>query len=90
MHSETNMAGPGAVTWLQEQWAAVAQLRKTVPVRGFTWYGFVNHVDWDTELQEDNGRENDCGLVSLARVPNATAGAYRRLIKTPLTAAGPS
>jgi beta-glucosidase/6-phospho-beta-glucosidase/beta-galactosidase len=82
MHSETNMAGPGAVAWLEEQWAEVDRLRQVVPVRGFTWYGFVNHVDWDTELQEDNGRENDCGLVSLARVPNATYAAYQRLIRT--------
>jgi beta-glucosidase/6-phospho-beta-glucosidase/beta-galactosidase len=82
MHSETNMAGAGAVAWLHEQWAEVDRLRQTVPVRGFTWYGFINHVDWDTELQEDNGRENECGLVSLARVPNATYAAYQRLIRT--------
>ena len=80
VHAETNMAGDRAVEWLREQWAEVKRLRDDVPVRGFTWYGFVNHVDWDTELLEDNGRENTCGLVSLDRVPNATHAAYRELI----------
>ena len=80
IHAETNMAGPGAVGWLQEQWAEVNRVRETLPIRGFTWYGFINHVDWDTELLEDNGRENTCGLVSLDRVPNATHAAYRKLI----------
>jgi hypothetical protein len=82
MHAETNMAGEGAVDWLREQWAEVQQLREDVPVRGFTWYGFINHVDWDTELLEDNGHENTCGLVSLERVPNATHVAYRELINS--------
>lgn len=82
MHTETNMAGTGAVTWLRDQWAAVDRIRQSVPVRGFTWYGFINHVDWDTELLEDNGRENTCGLVSLDRVPNATHAAYRELIQS--------
>jgi hypothetical protein len=82
MHAETNMAGAGAVDWLIEQWNEVKLLREDVPVRGFTWYGFVNHVDWDTELLEDNGHENTCGLVSLERVPNATHAAYRELIRS--------
>jgi beta-glucosidase/6-phospho-beta-glucosidase/beta-galactosidase len=82
MHAETNMAGEGAVGWLKEQWNEVKRLRDEVPVRGFTWYGFVNHVDWDTELLEDNGHENTCGLVSLDRVPNATHAAYRELIRS--------
>jgi beta-glucosidase/6-phospho-beta-glucosidase/beta-galactosidase len=81
MHAETNIAGAGAVAWLRQQWAEVQRLREAVPVRGFTWYGFVNHVDWDTELLEDNGRENTCGLVSLDRVPNATHAAYQELIR---------
>jgi hypothetical protein len=80
MHAETNRE-EAAVEWLERQWTAVKQLKdEGYPIRGFTWYGFVNHVDWDTALRENNGRENACGLVSLDRVPNATHAAYRAII----------
>ncbi|MDQ6709140.1 MAG: family 1 glycosylhydrolase [Candidatus Dormibacteraeota bacterium] len=80
MHAETN-AEVNAVDWLQRQWTATMRLRdEGYPIRGFTWYGFVNHVDWDTALRENNGRENACGLVTLGRVPNATHKAYRAII----------
>lgn len=72
MHTETNMSGPLAGAWLESQWAVVDGLRREgLPIRGFTWYGLVNHVDWDSTLRTDAGRENDCGLVDLARRPNA-------------------
>lgn len=81
MLAETNMDGEGAVDWLHRQWTDVLRLRREgVPIRGFIWYGFVNHVDWDSGLTRNDGRENTCGLVSLKRVPNATHEAYRRLI----------
>jgi len=81
MLAETNMDGEGAVDWLLRQWTDVTRLRdEGVPIRGFIWYGFVNHVDWDSTLTRNDGRENTCGLVSLERVPNATHEAYRRLI----------
>jgi beta-glucosidase/6-phospho-beta-glucosidase/beta-galactosidase len=68
MHSETNAGGPAAGAWLESQWTDVVRLRRDgLPIRGFTWYGLVNHVDWDSTLTKDAGRENDCGLVSLAR-----------------------
>jgi hypothetical protein len=82
MHTETN-AGEDAVDWLRRQWTSALRLKNEgFPIRGFTWYGFVNHVDWDSCLREDNGRENACGLVSLARVPNATYAAYREIIES--------
>ncbi len=82
MHTETN-AGEDAVDWLERQWTSALRLKNEgFPIRGFTWYGFVNHVDWDTCLREDNGRENACGLVSLARVPNATYAAFRAIIES--------
>jgi beta-glucosidase len=76
MHTETNMEGRRATAWLESQWTDVLRLRADgLPIRGFTWYGLVNHVDWDSTLTRDDGRENRCGLVTLARRPNAT---YRR------------
>jgi beta-glucosidase len=81
MLAETNMAGDEAVDWLLRQWTDVIRLRdEGVPIRGFVWYGFVNHVDWDSALTRNDGRENACGLVGLDRRPNATHAAYRELI----------
>lgn len=80
MHTETNMDRPRAAEWLAGQWADVADLRRTgVPIRGFTWYGFVNHVDWDTALRQDQGRENPCGLVGLDRRPNPVYATFRAI-----------
>lgn len=70
MHTETNMDGAAASDWLASQWAAVNEARADgIPIRGFTWYGLVNHVDWDSTLTRDEGNENACGLVSLDRQP---------------------
>jgi beta-glucosidase/6-phospho-beta-glucosidase/beta-galactosidase len=81
MHAETNAEGEGAVEWLLGQWAEVSRLRADgVPIRGFTWYGFIDHVDWDTALREDNGRQNRCGLVGLNRRPNPVHAVFRQLI----------
>ena len=81
MLAETNMEGDGAVDWLHRIWTDAIRLRDDgVPIRGFIWYGFVNHVDWDSGLTRNQGRENTCGLVSLERVPNATHAAYAELI----------
>ncbi len=81
MLAETNMEGDGAVDWLHRIWTDAIRLRDDgVPIRGFIWYGFVNHVDWDSGLTRNDGRENTCGLVSLERVPNATHAAYSELI----------
>jgi beta-glucosidase/6-phospho-beta-glucosidase/beta-galactosidase len=81
MLAETNMDGDRAVDWLLRQWTDAIRLRdEGVPIRGFIWYGFVNHVDWDSTLTRNDGRENTCGLVGLDRRPNATHAAYRQLI----------
>lgn len=83
MHAETNHEGERAVDWLHEQWTDAVRLRRDgIPIRGFTWYGLVNHVDWDSALTRNDGRENACGLVDLARRPNPVFHAYRRLIET--------
>jgi beta-glucosidase/6-phospho-beta-glucosidase/beta-galactosidase len=81
MHAETNADGSAAVDWLLGQWAEVSRLRQDgVPIRGFTWYGFIDHVDWDTTLREDNGRQNGCGLVGLDRRPHPVHAVFRRLL----------
>ncbi len=76
MHTETNSEGEAAGAWLDAQWTDILRLRREgFPIRGFTWYGLVNHVDWDSTLTVEAGRENGCGLVSLDRRPTAM---YRR------------
>jgi beta-glucosidase/6-phospho-beta-glucosidase/beta-galactosidase len=81
MLAETNKEGGEAVDWLLRQWTDTVRLRdEGLPIRGFIWYGFVNHVDWDSGLTRNDGRENSCGLVGLDRRPNATHAAYRQLI----------
>jgi beta-glucosidase len=81
MHAETNAEEPGAVDWLTRQWTDVLRLRREgFPIRGFTWYGLINHVDWNSTLIRNEGRENRCGLVDLERRPNPAFDAYRRLI----------
>lgn len=83
MHTETNMEGARAREWLDSQWADVVRLRtEGVPIRGFTWYGLVNHVDWDSVLVRDDGTENHCGLVTLARRPNSTYDRFAEVART--------
>jgi beta-glucosidase len=80
MHTETNMDAPRATDWLASQWADVMHLRADgIPIRGFTWYGLVNHVDWDSTLTRDAGHENRCGLVSLDRRPNELYEQFKAL-----------
>jgi beta-glucosidase len=80
MLSETNWEGAEAPTWLAEVWNGAMQLRlEGLPIRGFCWYGFVDHVDWDSILRDDAGRANACGLVDLDRRPHPVGEAYRAL-----------
>ena len=85
MLSETNYEGPDAPHWLAETWNAALGLRlEGLPIRGFCWYGFIDHVDWDTCLREPNGRQNPCGLVGLDRVPHEVGRRYEGLAKAAL------
>lgn len=80
MLSETNIAGPQAPSWLAEVWADALTLRdEGLPIRGFCWYGFVDHVDWDSGLAINRGRVNRCGLVGLDRRPHGVGELYREL-----------
>lgn len=83
MHTETNTFNPDAAsTWLWKQWVNILRMRRDgVPVLGFTWYSLTDQIDWDTELVEQNGRVNECGLYDLKRRPRPAAHAYRELLK---------
>jgi beta-glucosidase/6-phospho-beta-glucosidase/beta-galactosidase len=81
MHTETNIASPGAVAWLEKEWANIVRLKQDgVPVVGFTWYSLTDQVDWDSALREDAGRVAPLGLVDLDRKVRPVGRRYQRLI----------
>src|SRR5207237_6544202 len=81
MHTETNIAEPDPVWWLQKEWANAHRLKQDgVPLLGFTWYSLTDQVDWDTALREDNGRVNALGLFDLDRNIRPVGNAYQTLI----------
>ena len=58
---------------------------------GLTYYGAIDHVDWDTALRVRNLNINPCGMWSLSwqgdklvRTPTALVDLYRRYISSPL------
>jgi beta-glucosidase len=80
MLAETNWEGHDAPAWLAHTWNDALQLRdEGLPIRGYIWYGFVDHVDWDTALRENNNRPNACALVDLDRRPHPVGEQYRTL-----------
>ena len=86
MLAETNWEGAQAPAWLAQTWNDALQLRlEGLPIRGYIWYGFVDHVDWDTALREPNNRPNPCGLVSLDRRPHPVGEQYRALATAALS-----
>ena len=85
MLSETNAEGVGAEGWLATVWNDALALRDAgLPIRGVCWYGFVDHVDWDSALREDAGRANHCGLVGLDRKTHPVGERYRELAQRAL------
>jgi len=80
MLSETNIEGDGAPAWLARTWNDALQLRlEGLPIRGYTWYGFIDHVDWDSCLRANAGHANPCGLVNLDRQAHPVGLLYRSL-----------
>ncbi len=81
MHTETNVAEPGAVQWLWKEWANMLRLRRDgVPIVGFTWYSLTDQVDWDVALREERGTVNPLGLVDLDRKLRPAGEAFRQLV----------
>ncbi len=82
MITETNIAGRLAPNWLIEIWNAAMTLRdEGRPIRGICWYGFIDHVDWDSGLTRDRGQVNYCGLVGLDRQPHRVGNMYADLAR---------
>jgi beta-glucosidase/6-phospho-beta-glucosidase/beta-galactosidase len=83
MHTETNtFDADAAPSWLWKQWINVLRMRADgVPVLGFNWYSLVDQIDWDTNLAEERGTVNACGLYDLHRQPRPVAAAYRALLE---------
>ena len=83
MHTETNRAAStNAVEWLWKEWMNLLRLREDgVPVVGFTWFGLVDMMDWDSALTKQRGNVNPVGLFTLNRKPRKVAAEYRRLVE---------
>ncbi len=80
MLTETNVEGPTVERWLAETWDDALALRdEGLPIRGYCWYGFIDHVDWDSGLRRNRGRVNGCGLAGLDRRLHPVAATYARL-----------
>lgn len=92
--AETNMGGPveGRVKWVEH---LVVETRKAraegTPVAGLTYYGAIDHVDWDSNLRVRNLNLNPCGMwglhwegEKLVRTPTALVDLYRRYISSPV------
>ncbi len=82
MHTETNRTAASAVEWLWKEWMNLLRLREDgVPVVGFTWFGLVDMMDWDTALTQQRGKVNPVGLYTLGRKPRLVAKEYKRLVE---------
>lgn len=83
MHTETNLPDPERATgWLWKEWANMMRLKSDgVPIIGFTWYGLIDQVDWDSCLRADNGNVNPCGLFDLERRLRPVGASYKRLVE---------
>jgi beta-glucosidase len=91
--SETNVGGPveDRVAWFEKLIGETRQARGNgVPIAGLTYYGAIDHVDWDSALRERNLNINPCGMWALhwegdklVRTPTALVDLYRRMIAMP-------
>jgi beta-glucosidase len=91
--AETNVGGPveERVEWFEHLIAQTRLARADgTPVAGLTYYGAIDHVDWDSALRVRNLNINPCGMWSLSwegdklvRTPTALVDLYRRNIALP-------
>ena len=83
MHTETNRTGKLAVEWMYKEWMNLLRLREDgVPIVGFTWYGLVDMLDWDSALTKLRGHVCDVGLFTLDRRPRKLAREFKKLVET--------
>jgi hypothetical protein len=92
--AETNVGGEveKRVAWFEKIIGETRQARAAgVPIAGLTYYGAIDHVDWDTALRVRNLNINPCGMWGLhwegdklVRTPTALVDLYRRNISLPL------
>jgi beta-glucosidase/6-phospho-beta-glucosidase/beta-galactosidase len=83
MHTETNRTANNAVEWLWKEWMNLLRLREDgVPIIGFTWYGLIDMMDWDTALTKIQGHVSKVGLYTLDRNERKVAREYRRLVES--------
>jgi beta-glucosidase len=92
--AETNVGGPveDRLAWFNQLVDQTRQGRASgVPIAGMTYYGAIDHVDWDTALRVRNLNINPCGMWSLhwegdklVRTPTALVDRYRELIAMPV------
>ena len=88
--AETNVGGEvdKRVRWFENLVAETRKARSNgVPVAGLTYYGAIDHVDWDSALRVRNLNINPCGMWALSwegdklvRTPTALVDLYRRYI----------
>lgn len=91
--AETNVGGPveERVQWFENLVAETRAARAAgVPIAGLTYYGAIDHVDWDTALRVRNLNINPCGMWALhwegdklVRTPTALVDLYRRYTAMP-------
>jgi dTDP-4-dehydrorhamnose reductase len=92
--AETNVGGEveHRIAWFQNIIDQTRLARANgVPVAGLTYYGAIDHVDWDSALRVRNYNVNPCGMWGLewqgdklVRKPTALVDLYKRLINAPL------
>lgn len=92
--AETNVGGDVEyrVRWFENIIAETKKARANgVSVAGLTYYGAIDHVDWDSALRVRNYNVYPCGMWSLewegdklVRTPTALVDLYKRLINTPV------
>ena len=81
-HCETNRVSAHAVSWLDEQWNDIVQLRASgVPVRGFTWYSLTDQIDWQHALRVERNDLHPVGLYDLHRRARPVAERYQEIIR---------
>jgi beta-glucosidase/6-phospho-beta-glucosidase/beta-galactosidase len=92
--AETNWGGPveERIAWVEHLVGQTRTARANgVPVAGLTYYGALDHIDWDTALRVRNNNINPCGMWSLhwegdklVRTPTALVDLYHTYINTPV------